>query len=46
MTHLKTKTEVTGEGLAALIRREKLKYLKQFKGTVRLDIDLDELRKR
>jgi len=46
VTHLKTKTDVIKEGLNALIRREKLKNLKNFKGTVSLDINLDELRKR
>ncbi len=46
VTHLKTKTDVIKEGLTALIRREKLKNLKNFKGAVNIDINLDELRKR
>lgn len=46
VTHLKTKTDVIKEGLTALIRREKLRNLKNFKGTVSLDINLDKLRKR
>jgi Arc/MetJ family transcription regulator len=46
VTHLNTKTDVIKEGLMALIRREKLKYLKKIKGTINLDINMDELRKR
>ncbi|MCR1795704.1 type II toxin-antitoxin system VapB family antitoxin [Leptospira sp. WS58.C1] len=46
LTHLKTKTDVIKEGLASLIRREKLKDLKKYKGSVNLEINLDNLRKR
>ncbi|PNV74142.1 type II toxin-antitoxin system VapB family antitoxin [Leptospira inadai] len=46
LTHLKTKTDVIKEGLTSLIRREKLKDLKKHKGSVNLEINLDDLRKR
>ena len=46
LTHLKTKTEVVKEGLVTLIRKEKLKNLKNFKGSINLKMDLDVLRKR
>ncbi|MFB5652516.1 type II toxin-antitoxin system VapB family antitoxin [Leptospira wolffii] len=46
LTHLKTKTDVIKEGLASLIRREKLKKLKKYKGSIDLKINLDDLRKR
>ncbi|MBM9576061.1 type II toxin-antitoxin system VapB family antitoxin [Leptospira sp. 201903070] len=45
LTRLKTKTDVIKEGLASLIRREKLKDLEKFKGSVPLGINLDDLRK-
>ncbi|EKO16925.1 PF09957 family protein [Leptospira kirschneri serovar Bulgarica str. Nikolaevo] len=46
LTHLKTKTDVIKEGIASLIRREKLKDLKRYKGSINLGINLDNLRKR
>jgi Arc/MetJ family transcription regulator len=46
LTHIKTKTDVIKEGLNTLIRKEKLKNLKNFKGTINLDINLNDLRKR
>lgn len=46
LTHLKTKTDVIKEGLTSLIRREKLKDLKRYKGSVNIGINLDDLRKR
>lgn len=46
LTHLKTKTDVIKEGLQTLIRKEKLKNLKNYKGTIDLTIDLNTLRKR
>ncbi|PJZ69843.1 hypothetical protein CH373_18060 [Leptospira perolatii] len=46
LTHLKTKTDVIKEGLASLIRREKLKVLKKYKGSINLEISIDTLRKR
>lgn len=46
LTKITTKTEVIKEGLNTLIRKEKMKDLKKFKGKVDLDIQLDDLRKR
>jgi Arc/MetJ family transcription regulator len=46
LTLLKTKTDVIKEGLITLIRKEKLKKIKSFKGSIKIDIDLDVLRKR
>lgn len=46
LTHLKTKTDVIKEGLQTLIRKEKLKNLKNYKGTIDLTVDLNTLRKR
>lgn len=46
LTHLKTKTDVIKEGLQTLIRKEKLKNLKNYKGAIDLTIDLNTLRKR
>ena len=46
LTHIKTKTDVIKEGLNTLIRKEKLKSLKKFKGSIDLDINLSDLRKR
>jgi hypothetical protein len=46
LTQIKTKTDVIKEGLNTLIRKEKLKNLKNFKGTIDLDINLNDLRKR
>lgn len=37
---------VLQEGLHALIRREKIKKLKKFKGSIDLDIDMRKLRLR
>lgn len=46
LTNIKTKTDVIKEGLNTLIRKEKMKNLKDFRGTIDLDINLDKLRKR
>ncbi|WP_411823795.1 type II toxin-antitoxin system VapB family antitoxin [Leptospira sp. 'Mane'] len=46
LTHLKTKTDVIKKGLITLIRKEKLKDLKKYKGSINLEIDMDDLRKR
>lgn len=46
VTHIKTKTDVIKEGLTILIRREKARGLKKFKGSVDLEMDLAALRKR
>ena len=44
--HVKTKTNVIILALKELIRKSKISDLKEFKGTVDLDIDLDVLRGR
>jgi Arc/MetJ family transcription regulator len=46
LTRCKTKTEVIKNALANLIARENIKQLKKYYGQVKLDIDLDRLRKR
>ena len=46
MTQSNTKTSVIILALEELIRKSKIEDLKQFKGKVDLDIDLDELRSR
>ncbi|MBN1799659.1 MAG: type II toxin-antitoxin system VapB family antitoxin [Spirochaetales bacterium] len=46
ITHLKTKTDVIVFALQNLIRSVKLKRIKEFKGKVKLDIDVDVLRQR
>lgn len=45
-THIKTKTKVIITALEELIRKEQISNLKQFKGKVDLDVDLDQLRER
>lgn len=42
----KTKTAVIVLALEELIRKERIAELKQFKGKIELDIDLDNLRSR
>jgi Arc/MetJ family transcription regulator len=42
----KTKTAVIIEALQDLVRKNRLQELRQYKGRVALDIDLDLLRKR
>lgn len=46
MTHIKTKTKVIVTALEQLIRREQLSELKEFKGKINLDIDLEAIRGR
>lgn len=46
VAHCKTKTKVITMALEGLIRREKLKELKNYQGAVSLDIDLDRVRGR
>ena len=46
VTHIKTKTQVIITALEELIRKEQISNLKQFKGKVDLDVDLDQLRER
>ncbi len=45
-THIQTKTKVIITALEELIRKSKISGLKQFKGKVDLDIDLDIVRGR
>jgi hypothetical protein len=44
--HCRTKTEVIKLALKSLIRNQKLLALKNYQGKIKLDIDLDTLRKR
>lgn len=46
VTHINTKTKVIITALEDLIRKSKISELKQFKGTVDLIIDLNDLRGR
>ena len=46
VSHVKTKTKVIIRALEELVRKSTISDLKQFKGTVDLDIDLDTLRDR
>lgn len=46
VTRTKTKTKVIILALQELIRKSTISELKQFKGTVALNIDLDNLRDR
>ena len=46
ITHLKTKTDVIIFALQNLIQSVKLEKIKEYKGKVKLDIDVDMLRKR
>ncbi|MEA2116306.1 MAG: type II toxin-antitoxin system VapB family antitoxin [Thermodesulfobacteriota bacterium] len=45
-TSIKTKTKVIVTALEQLIRKSKIAEIKNYKGKVDLDIDLDELRGR
>jgi len=45
-THIKTKTKVIITALEQLIRRAQLSELKEFKGKINLDIDLETIRGR
>ena len=45
-THIKTKTKVIIIALEELIRKSKIAGLKEFKGKVDLDIDLNRIRGR
>ena len=45
-THLETKTKVIITALEELIRKTRISELKQFKGTIDLDIDLNTIRGR
>lgn len=46
LTHIRTKTELIRVALENLIQREKIKGMKNYFGTLELDIDLETLRKR
>ncbi len=46
VTHIKTKTKVIITALEELIRKSKLSEIKNFKGKINLDIDLDNIRGR
>jgi len=46
VTHIKTKTQVIISALEDLITKAKISKLKEFKGKVDLDIDMDSLRGR
>ena len=46
LTRCKTKTDLIKSALANLITKENIKQLKSYYGKVKLDIDLDCLRKR
>ena len=46
VSHIKTKTKVIILALEELVRKSTIADLKQFKGAVDLDIDLDTLRDR
>jgi Arc/MetJ family transcription regulator len=46
LTHTNTKTAVIVKALEELVRKSKVSELKNYRGKVDLDIDLDELRDR
>jgi len=46
VTRIKTKTKVIITALEQLIRRAKLSEIKEFKGKINLDIDLETIRGR
>ena len=46
VSHQKTKTAVIITALQDLVRKSRLQELRQFKGQVNLDMDLNVLRKR
>ena len=46
VTHLKTKTELITTAVRELIRKHKTGSLKKFKGSIKLNINLNTLRNR
>lgn len=46
VSNLKTKTDAIKEGLITLIRKEKLKRIKDFRGKLNLHIEMDAIRVR
>ena len=45
-THIQTKTRVIITALEELIRKSKISEIKQYKGKIDLDIDIDSIRGR
>jgi Arc/MetJ family transcription regulator len=46
ITNCKTKTQVITLALENLIRKEKVQGIKKYRGKLRLDVDLDVMRRR
>ncbi len=46
VTRARTKTEVIKFALENIIQKNKLKYLKKYRGKIKLEINMDLLRKR
>ncbi len=46
ITHVETKTKVIVVALQELIRKSKISSLKEFKGKIDMDVDLDMIRGR
>lgn len=46
VTHIKTKTELIVTAVKELIRKHKILSIKEFRGKIDLDIDIDTLRGR
>ena len=46
LSHQRTKTAVLVTALEDFVRKNRIQGLKKFRGKVKLDIDLDKLRKR
>ncbi|MCP3901972.1 MAG: type II toxin-antitoxin system VapB family antitoxin [Desulfobacteraceae bacterium] len=45
-THIKTKTKVIITALEELIRKNQISKLKQYKGKIDLDLDMNQLRRK
>ena len=46
LSHQRTKTAVLITALEDFVRKNRIQGLRQFRGKIKLDIDLDKLRKR
>lgn len=46
LSHQKTKTAVIVSALEAMVRKAKISHLRQYRGKIELDVDMDILRKR
>ena len=46
VTHIKTKTELIITAVKELIRKHKINSIKEFRGKINLDINIDTLRER